>query len=167
MVQTFTAGQRLTATDLNTATYPGNLVARHVRTSASSTTTSSTGVVVIYLDIPVTSGRMYRIGMDTSVHHDSTVTTDNVASRIVYTTNGTTPTTSSTILEGAHVFSICIPMFLSTTYEATFTGTLKTALCVARASGTGNARIYADVLGRAIIMAAYDVGLPAGGGSNA
>lgn len=167
MVYTFTAGQKLTASTLNSATLPGNLLARHVRTSASSTTTSGTGIGVIYLDIPVTSGRMYWVGLTTPAHHDSTVTTDNVMSKITHTTNGTTPTASSSILDGAQVFSACVPMPLYTTYEATFTGTLKTLLCVARFSGSGNARLYADVLGRSIIMAAFDIGLPAGGGSDA
>lgn len=167
MVYTFAAGEKLTAANLNAATMAGNLLARHVRSSASATTTSTTGIAVIYLDVPVVSGRVYWVGLTTPSHHDSTVITDTVMTKITHTTNGATPTASSTILDGAQAFSTCIPMPLYTTYQAAFTGTLKTLLCVARTSGSGNARLYGDAVGRSLIMAAFDMGLDAAGGSSA
>ncbi|MFE9748445.1 chitobiase/beta-hexosaminidase C-terminal domain-containing protein [Saccharothrix saharensis] len=167
MVYAFSAGQKLTASALNSATMPGNLVALHVRSSTSTPTTSGVGVGVIYLDIPVVSGRVYWVGLVTPAHHDSTVTTDNVMSKITYTLNGSTPTASSAILDGAQVYSLSVPVPLGTIYQATFTGTLKTLLCIARAMGSGSARLYADAVGRSMVMAAFDLGLPASGGSNA
>lgn len=70
------------------------LVARARRETTSTTTT--TEIAVMRLDsVPVKAGRHYRI-CTSPLHLLSTVNTDAITARIRYTTDGSTPTTSST-----------------------------------------------------------------------
>jgi hypothetical protein len=165
---TFTAGQKPTAATMNLEVAAGHEIVRHKRTFASTTTTSSTGIGVIQLNIPVTLGRLYWVGFFTPCHLDSTVTTDNVMAKIVYTTDGSTPTASSPILEGAQAYSLATAVPLATVWAATMTGTLKVWICVGRQAGSGNVRIYADAVGRSMEVGAVDLGPDTGsaGGTN-
>lgn len=92
-----TAGQTLTASLLNAKFQ--RCVARARRTSNSSATTSTTSVGVLRLDdIPIKASVNYRITH--KVTGDTTTSTDTLRTLLRYTTDGSTPTTSSTLLVG-------------------------------------------------------------------
>lgn len=75
---------------------PGTLIARGYRTSSSSSTTSEIGVMRLPVGTLV-NGKVYRI-MTGNLDFYSTAANDVIISRIRYTTDGSTPSTSSTIL---------------------------------------------------------------------
>jgi hypothetical protein len=94
---TILAGQIPTAAELNALVH-GTIIARGRRTTSTTTTTTSLGVLRLD-DIPITSGRAY------SVHTSGLAldggTTAAVALAIIrYTTDGSTPTTSSNQFPG-------------------------------------------------------------------
>lgn len=86
----FTAGQILTADDLNTATR--KCIARGRRTSDKTAITSEVGVLRLD-DVPILGGRLYRVQLD-SMRMSTVAAT--VTARFRYTTDGSTPTTAST-----------------------------------------------------------------------
>ncbi len=93
-----TAGQTLTASLLNSKFR--KRVARARRTSNSSATTSTTSVGVLRLDdVPVKAGVNYAITY--KLTGDTTTATDTLRTLIRRTTDGSTPTTSSTLLTGS------------------------------------------------------------------
>ncbi len=93
---------------------------------------------------PIVVGQSYSIVC--LVHPTSTVTTDNMRVEIRYTTNGTTPTTASPILQGLIGYqSFGPPMCLMAEYVASGSDSLLSLiLCVAREAGSGTVSLYAD-----------------------
>lgn len=94
MVASFTAGQKLRASDL--LAFPLGVVARNRRTTTISTTASTTGTAQRALSTAaaVTSGRLYRVSIRTALRCSVVDVTAELWLR--YTTNGTEPTASST-----------------------------------------------------------------------
>jgi hypothetical protein len=127
--------------------------------------TASVGAVVGVLrldDVPVSSGRAYRI-VATGVHLDSNVTNDALAVQIRFTTDGTVPTIASTILPGSTVYGRLITLNSAETkvseahYEPATNQTLSVLLCVQRLAGTGNALLHASA-NDALDLKIIDVG---------
>jgi hypothetical protein len=143
---------------------PAGIVARAERTTSSSTTTTTGGVLRID-DVPLTSGRTYRV-TTSPLNGDSSVGTDDVRAFIKFTADGSTPTTSSTTLpesvvggdvNGGGGNSWIIPAIAH--YQPTGGDELWSGLlCVQRSSGTGNAYIFADSTQR-IQMVIEDLGV--------
>lgn len=166
---TVQVGVVTTADVNNLATYLDNtrtgILAIGVRTTNSSTTTTSTGIGVLRLDgIPIAAG--HRIEMKTnSIPLHSTVVGDIVRATIYYTTDGSTPTTSSTALNDAQL-SVANTTFPNTgitsgTYTPASNQTLSVLLGVSRQSGSGNSQL----LGSAafpIELTVVDLGIDTG-----
>lgn len=92
------AGTLLTASIFNTKVK--KRVARARRTSNATSSGSTTEVSVLKLDdIPILAGHNYRIAY--VCHVDTTTTTDTYRTIIRYTTDGSTPTTSSGVMAGS------------------------------------------------------------------
>lgn len=114
-----------------------------IRNSNSSTTTTEIGVLRID-DIPILSGHRYKIETNSITLHSS-VANDVVRATIRYTTDASTPTTSSTQLCDAQLSAV------NTTFPATSIAsgsyvpgsnqTLSVLLTVSRQTGTGNAQL--------------------------
>lgn len=116
------------------------IIARGRRVTTSSTTTTVVGV--LRLDgIPIIGGRTYKISTS-CISMQSSVANDIVTSNIRYTTDGSTPTTSSAALGGVSAtvtntsFGIAVP-FIGY-YYPTSNETLSVLLTVGRTAGTGN-----------------------------
>lgn len=115
------------------------VVARHRRTT-NSTTTASGEAEVVRLNSPVVGGRLYRVSTN-CIAISSTVNGDTIAARFRYAT-GSSPsaTKTSTILGGAAAID---PQFVPESsaavawYPATVSTVLSVVLCVARVGGTG------------------------------
>lgn len=146
------AGEILTADKYNSDidAGPGGIIARAERTTSSSTTTGTGGVLRID-DVPLTSGRTYRV-TTSPLNGDSSTGTDDVRALIKFTADGSTPSTGSTTLPessvggdvnggGANSWSIpIIAHYQPSGGDELFSG----LLCVTRTSGSGNAYIFAD-----------------------
>jgi chitobiase/beta-hexosaminidase-like protein len=128
--------------------YAGTIIARGRRTSNSTASASEQGVLRLD-DIPITNGRLYQI-YTSGLMLDSTVANDESRARIRYTTDGSTPTTSSTILPGSQAdyrqADAGIPehVHIRTTYAPSSDQTLSLLLTTSRIAGTGNISIGAD-----------------------
>lgn len=143
----FTSQQTLTAALLNTAVLAGTVLGRARRTTSSSGSTSTTLVPVLRLDdIPIIGGRAYNV-MTTPLLLDTSVANDVGRIAITYTTDGSTPTISSTIMPGTE-YTTVLPnpavaqgITGNTTYVPASNETLSLLLCVSRFSGTGTITI--------------------------
>jgi hypothetical protein len=118
-------------------------VARGLRTTASATTT--TEAEMLRLDsVPVLAGHTYTIATST-MSPFSTVANDYIASRLRYTTDGTTPTVASTLLIAAQSritgASGNESSLISVTYNPAADGIISLLLTIARSSGTGNVSV--------------------------
>lgn len=120
------------------------------RATGSSGATTSTGVGVLRLDdVPVIGGRAYKIWSN-PMFMFSTVSGDDIGLRIRYTTDGTVPTTSSTLLPGAamqtRIFSTSNGDALSVglLYFPATDELLSVLLNVYRAGGTGTVTVFAS-----------------------
>lgn len=111
------------------------------RTTASLTTTTEVGVLRVD-GISLVAGRQYRI-WTSPLHMDSTVTNDEIRSRLRYNTAGTA-TTASAGLPGAmaHVrqtdANVSEDKSITVTYTPATNETMSLLLTVARIAGTGN-----------------------------
>lgn len=132
------AGQVASPTDYSTDTK--RRVNRGSRVTSPPTTTTEVGV--LRLDgVSVLSGHAYTIRTGT-LSPVSSIANDYVGIKIRYTSDGTTATTSSTVLQtvqlritgagGGEEASIAV------TYNPAANQTLSLLLCVSRVSGTGN-----------------------------
>lgn len=116
------------------------ILARGKRTTNSTTTTTEVGVLRLD-DVPIQAGRTYLIYTSTLLA-DSSVANDGVEGLLRYTTDGSTPTTSSTIL--AQTVDVQTNAAQSTdvaviaSYTPAADETLSVLLTVARTTGTGN-----------------------------
>lgn len=145
------AGQKLRASELNDLTdkdspLPLGVLMWGNRTSNSTTTTTEVGVLRLD-DQPVYLGRWYTIGCGNLVL-GSSVANDDVAARIRITTDGSTPSTSSTQIAGIQqriLNTTNLPELPQTTvYVPTADEILSVLLTVARVAGTGNASIISN-----------------------
>ncbi|HEY0696520.1 MAG TPA: hypothetical protein VGD43_01780 [Micromonospora sp.] len=139
MAITWASGMRMTPARLNAM--PKGIIARGHRTSSSTATTSSVGVLRLD-DVPVKSGRSYRVF--TSGLTFVGTSGDTARARITHTTDGSTPTTASTQLGAGCRNRIAgttgpeAPILIaSETYHATADGLLSVLLVVTRSAGTG------------------------------
>jgi len=162
------AGQILTAAEIALAAKAGVCVGRAERVSNSSSANSTTLVAVLRLDdIAITGGRRYRIETP-PLFLDGSIANDVGQAWIVYTTDGSTPTASSTVLPGG-VTQTVIPNIsfgearpIITFYTPAADETLSLLLCVARASGTGVIVIQANGTSTLCEVAVYDAGVDPG-----
>ena len=133
----YTAGQTVTAGTLNDSVTA--VIARAYRSTNSSGTTTEVGVVRLD-DTPITAGRLYRVYTN-SVGVDSSVANDGVRLNLRYTTDGTTPTPSSTVLTISQTIQTNIAAAEYVVVDATYTPasneTLSVLLTVSRATGSG------------------------------
>lgn len=139
---TFAAGDIITADALNAMP---RIIARGRRTTSSTTTTTIVGVLRLD-DIPITAGKVYSIRTGT-LNLDSSVAADHIRGIIRYTTDGSTPTTTSTILPGGLCDSgqanagFGEANMIETLYIPAANETLSLLLCVQRVNGTGSVGI--------------------------
>lgn len=116
------------------------------RTTPSGTTTGTVGVLRLD-DVQVKVGFSYRIAA-TNVLIDSTVASDTGDPHIRFTTDGSTPTTASTVMIESFGRIIvansgeAVP--LECQYEPASDQLLSLLLCVSRISGSGNMRLFAS-----------------------
>lgn len=162
---TYFSGQTLRASDLEfllgtTSPLPLGILARGNRTTTSTTTTTEVGVLRLD-DIPIYAGRTYKI-WTSPLRLDTSVANDIARALVRMTTDGATPTTSSTALTSAQAalisatdgdtVDICID------YSPSVDELLSVLLTVARQAGTGNI----SITGAATVpinMVVEDIGL--------
>jgi len=154
------AGQTLTAELLNNKFL--KCIARGRRTTTSS---ASTGTDVGVLRVPALcrANKLYVVMCEVAL--DSSVTNDEVRARIRYTTDGSTPSVSSTILPGSLVntrqtdANVPEHKTIFAVYPAATTHTATFLLCVGRIAGTGNCTINVDTAGGdSLDLSVFDMG---------
>jgi hypothetical protein len=161
---TFTVGETLEASEVNGI--DNRIKVRSRRTTASSTTTTEVGVRRSD-DLAILAGRCYEIetsplGMDSSVNNDE------VFARFRYTTDGSTPTTSSPVLLGSYIAvrqtdaNVPEHKIIRTTYVPATDETLSLLLCVGRVAGTGNCSITASAGSECTEFTVIDLGTDPG-----
>lgn len=141
------AGQTLTASLLNSK-FQKN-IARARRTNNSSASTSTTSVGVLRLDDkPIKANRAYRITWKASF--DVATATDTMRGLIRYTTDGSTPSTSSNLLAGSGgetsftSNATASTVTVSTSYTPVTDEILSVLLCVQHNVGTSSSIMQAD-----------------------
>jgi hypothetical protein len=164
----FTSQQTLTAAALNTALLAGAVIGRARRTTSSTTSTGTTRVAVLRLDdIPLTAGRIYEIRTG-GLQIDGVTNNDTMIIDIVYTTDGSTPTTASSLLAGASSETIqpnaASPVYssISTTYTPAGNETLSLLLTIKHGVGTGAMGLLATGTTSIIEMLIIDRGVDPG-----
>lgn len=120
------------------------MLARGRRITGSTTTTTEVGVLRLD-DIPMVAGRIYKIYTST-LQLVSSVANDGISANLRYTTDGSTPTTSSTLLtaaarDGQSNATTGFGTIASALYAPAGTETFSVLLSVARVNGTGNCSI--------------------------
>lgn len=140
------AGQIMTADLFNRKVRKSIAHAR--RTTTSSASTGSAVGVIRMDDIPIRAGIQYRISW--KARTDSNVHEDICYGEIRYTTDGSTPTTSSSQLQGSVAETgqtdggVGFTLYSTTYYAPLVNETLSILLTVVRSAGTGNNTFYAD-----------------------
>lgn len=141
------AGEKLTADKLNSLETA--LIARHRRTTSSTTTTATTagtaqGVCRLD-DIAIKSGRLYRVTVKGGIFGTNT---GRVRSLLTYTTDGSTPSGSSTVLKdiaiGTLSPSVVVPYENVGFYTPGSDLAFSVLLSVYITAGTGSSGTYAD-----------------------
>ncbi len=136
---TFNAFTTPTVEELNLAAQ--RIVARGRRITNSSTTTTEIGVLRLD-DIPLKGGRLYWVGTN-SVGVDTGNTGDTARLNLRYTTDGSTPSTSSTVLTMGQAKPVDIAVAESIHVDALYAPgsdeTFSVLLSVQRAAGSGAA----------------------------
>lgn len=162
-----TSDQKLTAALANTLGLPGTVIVRGRRTSNATGATSTTLVPFLRLDdVPITAGRLYRI-FSSGIALDGSVASDIGQVSVTYTTDGSTPTISSTVLPGGIAKAI-IPntthaeyVVINTTYTPAANETLSLLFSVSRLVGTGTITplgLAPDVLELCVVDCGVDPG---------
>lgn len=166
---TIATGARILAADIrDQAVSSGATVGRARRDTNSSTTTSTTRVAVLRLPpVAVKQGRSYRIKSST-LTVDGPTASDALIADLVYTTDGSTPSTSSTQLPGseAHIQQPNATPFISgiidTTYVPAADQSLSLLLCIRHEAGTGAMAINATGVGTICQITVTDEGVDPG-----
>ena len=163
---TFQVGQQLTATRLNTEALAGRMIAQIGRTSSSTSASAAQGVLRLD-DVPMTSGRVYWIATS-ALTMIGTVTTDTGTARLSFTTDGSTPTTGSTLLNLANSGPITstgngINMHPGAFYNPGSDIDFSVLLWTQRLSGTGTVQLSAAA-NRPIQLFIVDIGVDPGTG---
>lgn len=122
---------------------PGTVIARGTRPSTSTTTTSEVGV--LWIPAAVKAGQLYSINTCGLLLY-STTARDTTEAALRYTTDGSTPTTSSTRLAtiGGYVDYASSSIPHRAFYVPTSDCTLKVLLTVGRAAGSGTVSMVAS-----------------------
>lgn len=142
----FSAGQKLTASALNTALQ--RQIAYGLRTTSSSGVTSASYGGIMRLDsIPIVNGQDYEI-KTTPLIFESSVAGDLLNLGFFVSTSGAA-TTASTFLDALVMDSKSASFAQRTVpfvalYNSTTTGTLSILSALSRASGTGTCKINAS-----------------------
>ena len=161
----FFSGQRLRAGDANDlidedSVLPRGIIARGNRVTNSTGTTTEVGVLRLD-DIPMYAGRTYRI-WTSPLWLDTSVANDVVAVNLRYTTDGSTPSTSSTIMTAAEAVlpnaSFPNSVGISIDYSPSTDTLFSVLLTVTRASGTGTVLITGSAT-NPIDVVIEDIGL--------
>lgn len=145
---TFFSGQKARAADMNDlidkdSVLPLGIQARANRITSSTTTTTEVGVLRLD-DVPMYLGRTYKI-WTTPLFLDTSVANDVAAGNFRYTTDGSTPTTSSGLLDSCQ--SVLVNATFPNTgniiidYSPTVDQLFSVLLTVSRQTGTGNISI--------------------------
>lgn len=141
----------------------GRCIRRHRRTTTSSNSTGTDVGVIRFDDVAVTAGRLYVVMY--RCNPNSSIGTDILRTQVRYTTDGSTPGTSSTVLPGSTALP---PDGTGTiTQIAEYTPgsdlALSLLLCVGRETGSGNVNLFADGP-RATSLLLFDCGEDPGDG---
>lgn len=137
----------LAAMVTDTATRTQGVVGRNRRTTTLSTTASTSGTAqrIISTTASVTNGRTYKLWAHLEVDAATVPATSQVEMR--YTTNNTEPTVSSTQVARAvtdhRVASVPDSLDVIGLYPATASGTLRVAVMLFRAVGSGTLTVDA------------------------
>lgn len=139
----FTAGQLVTASDLNDL--PVGIVGRNQRTSNITSSSGATPIRTLSTIASVVSGRTYRVS---AMFEVSAATADATSqNELRYTTDNTEPLVSSTVLNRSlieHGLSgVPDSVFIEAFFICTATGTFRVALCISRVAGAGNITLEA------------------------
>lgn len=142
----FVAGQRLRASELNAAIV-GGIIARGNRGSVSTGTTATAATSaqgVLRLSCPMLSGRAYKVeALPFGVYCTAAAT---VGAQLTYTTNGTTPAATSTLLKFGQrqvpTASEVQTLDISGIYVPSSDLTFGVLLSLWRVSGSGTAQMY-------------------------
>lgn len=122
---------------------PGSMIIRANRTSSSTATTTEVGV--LRTSVSLLAGQAVLV-LTSPLLMYSTTATDVIACRVRYTVDGSTPSTSSTIL--STVAGYCAAAQTHTPFAAKYIAatnlTFKPLLTVGRASGSGSVSILAN-----------------------
>lgn len=164
----FLAGQVPTAAELNLAAKAGVIVGWAQRVIDSNTANSTTDVAVLELpDVPLTAGRIYEI-LSSTLRIDCSIANDVGMARIRYTTDGSTPGVTSTVLPGGQAQGVLAntsfpeDKVIATRYVPASNETMSLLLCVSRQTGTGVITILADGANRVIELTIRDCGVSPG-----
>lgn len=168
MTTTYFAAQKLRAEELadlvdEDSPLPLGILARGNRNTSSTTTTTEQGVLRLD-DIPVYAGRTYRV-WTSPLFLDTSVANDVIRALVRYTTDGSTPTTSSSVLSFVQARAedvtdqYAIPFTCD--YSPSADQLLSVLLTVARRSGTGNVSIIGATSGP-INLVVEDIGMDPG-----
>jgi hypothetical protein len=159
------AGQKARASDYNNllnknSPLPLGVQARGNRITTSTTTTTEVGVLRLD-DVPMYLGRTYKI-WTTPLFLDTTVANDVAAANFRYTTDGSTPTTSSGLLDSCQQ-ALTNATFPNTgsihvDYTPTSDQLFSVLLTVSRQTGSGNISIVSSSTAP-ICVVIEDVGL--------
>lgn len=126
---------------------PGTMIGRAERTTSTGTTTTAETGALRLDDISIYAGRAYLVA-SSGLIHDSSVAGDGMAARFRITTDGSTPTTSSTLFGGtlmnATSSSAQAIDSISRYYVPSSNETLSVILTFVRAAGTGNVNLTAS-----------------------
>lgn len=164
MSDDFQSHELLTATKLNRALRAGRCIGRARRITDSSTSTGTTRIPVLRLDdVPIYAGRLYVIRTGV-LQVDGATANDVGLAELMYTTDGSTPTITSSILVGGSAQVIQpnaasnADAIIATTYTPAADETLSLLLTFRHDVGTGAMGLKADAGGRIIEFGVYDSG---------
>lgn len=159
-----TSNETFSAAEAGLLGRAGRCIGRARRITSSSTSSSTTLVPVLELDdIPIYAGRLYEI-MTSVLNIDGTVAADTSTVTLCYTTDGSTPTISSSQIPGGTIQAAQANAAspegrrISTTYIPAADETLSLLLAFNRTSGTGAMSILADGASRIIEIRVMDCG---------